>query len=335
MTKITSDNDLVDFIYNIIRNDTLNLKSKDFELPDIEFSNYPNLMFNVKGESYSSTLTTPLLNALSGLTSEIQKSYCLIKYQTSNLQRLTVEDKQDIDIIFKIKEGSSEGESDNSKIANGIFSIIKEGMEGMNGWQKLTVLVLFISVIGGLGYNWLDNQAVESSAEMNTLDKAISSLAESNKDALSLLKSYGKTALSEEITAHAEASQTIFFKEIAKDPNAEQATLNKSTINREQLDEYKKRITKQKEKTPRVDLFIIKGIEVYAPLYIETDIDISVIREADDTEFTLRTSLELMSEQELTELKSALGTNNLIKIAYEEIKENGKITKSQFVRIEK
>ena len=76
-------------------------------------------------------------------------------------------------------------------------------------------------------------------------------------------------------------------------------------------------------------------IEVYAPLYIETDIDISVIREADDTEFTLRTSLELMSEQELTELKSALGTNNLIKIAYEEIKENGKITKSQFVRIEK
>ena len=249
MIKITSDQDLVNFIHNIINDKELNLDSKYFELPDIEFSNYPNLIFNVKGKSYSSTLTTPLLNALSGLTYEIQKSYCLIKHQTSNLLYLTVEDKQDIDIIFKIKEGSSEGESDNSKIANGIFTIIKEGMEGMNGWQKLVLLVIFIGVIGGLGYKWLDNQAVESSAQMNTLDRAISSLAESNKDALSLLKSYGKTALSEEITTHAEAGQTIFFKEIAKDPNAEQATLNKSTINREQLDEYKKRITKQKEKS--------------------------------------------------------------------------------------
>lgn len=121
---------------------------------------------------------------------------------------------------------------------------------------------------------------------------------------------------------------------MAKDPSAEQATLNKSTADRSQLDEYKKRTSRQKEKIPKVDSFIIKGIELYAPQYVETDIDIAVIRESDDTEFTLRTSLELMSDKELSELKNALGTNNLVKIAYEEIKENGRITKSQFVRIE-
>lgn len=327
MIKIKNDDDFINLISSLVNDESLNLSSKDFELPEIKFEGYPTLLFNVKGEPYSSTLTTPLLNALSGLTSEIQKSYCLIKYQTSNLQRLTVEDKQDIDIIFKIRDGSSEGESDNSKIANGIFDVIKEGMVGMNGWQKLTVLLTFIGAVGGLGYKWLDEKDVP-------LDTAITSLAETNRKALDLLLFKGSTEVSEEISAHSAQGKTIFFKEVAKDPNAEQATLNKSTADRSQLDEYKKRTSRQKEKIPKVDSFIIKGIELYAPQYVETDIDIAVIRESDDTEFTLRTSLELMSDKELSELKNALGTNNLVKIAYEEIKENGRITKSQFVRIE-
>ncbi len=327
MIKIKNDDDFINLISSLVNDESLNLSSKDFEFPEIKFEGYPTLLFNVKGEPYSSTLTTPLLNALSGLTSEIQKSYCLIKYQTSNLQRLTVEDKQDIDIIFQIRDGSSEGESDNSEIANGIFNVIKEGMVGMNGWQKLTVLLTFIGAVGGLGYKWLDEKDVP-------LDKAITSLAETNRKALDLLLLKGSTEVSEEISAHSTQGKTIFFKEVAKDPNAEQATLNKSTADRSQLDEYKKRTSRQKEKNPKVDSFIIKGIELYAPQYVETDIDISVIRESDDTEFTLRTSLELMSDKELSELKNALGTNNLVKIAYEEIKENGRITKSQFVRIE-
>ncbi|AZI13574.1 hypothetical protein ACU6T4_11260 [Avibacterium paragallinarum] len=331
---ITNETEFLDYISSIIIDEGQKLNSKDFELPNIEFNGYPNLFFNVKGSTYSSTLTTPLLNALSELILEIQKSYCLIKYETSNLQRLTLEDRKNIDIIFKIKEGSSEGESDNTQIANGIFSVIKDGMVGMNGWQKLAVLVTFLGIIGGLGYKWLDNQAIEQATSAATINNAITALSDTNKQAFELLKERGKTEISNEIELHSEQAQAQFFKEVAKDPNAEQATLNQITADRTLLDDYKKRTSKHRTKTPKVDWFMIKGIELYAPQYIETDIDVSVIRESDDTEFTLSTSLTLMSDEELSALKDALGTNNLVKIAYEELKENGKITKSQFVRIE-
>ena len=335
MITITSAQDFLNFISILIDNKEVDLSQKDVKFPNIRFEGYPNLFFNVKGKTYSSTLTTPLLNALTGFTDEIQRAYCLLKYKTSNLQRLTTEDKEEIDIIFKIKEGSSEGESDTASIANGAFGVIQEGLKGMNGWQKLTILTVFIATLGGLGWKYLDNQREDEVTKAALIGKAIEALDNSNKQALSLLKENGQTNLSQEIEQHTEQAQTVFFKEIAKDKNAEQATLNKTNIDREQLDGYKKRTDKNREKSQKVSQFIIKGIELYAPQYVETDIDISVIRNEDDVEFTLRTSLNLMSDDELSTLKSALGTNDLIKISYQELKENGKIIKSQFIRIEK
>lgn len=335
MITISSEQDFLSFISSLINDKQIDLNQRDFKLPNIKFEGYPSLLFNVKGKTYSSTLTTPLLNALTGVTDEIQRAYCLLKYKTSNLQRLTTEDKEKIDIIFKIKEGSSEGESDTASIANGVFGVIQEGLKGMNGWQKLVILTVFIATVGGLSWKWLDNQREDEVTNAALLGKAIDALDNSNKLALSLLKENGKTDLSNEIELHTEQAQTVFFKEIAKDKNAEQATLNKTKIDREQLDGYKKRTDKNREKSQKVSQFIIKGIELYAPQYIETDIDITVIRNEDDVEFTLRTSLNLMSDDELSTLKSALGTNDLIKISYQELKENGKILKSQFIRIEK
>lgn len=335
MITISSEQDFLEFIFSLTNNTDFDLNQKDFEFPEIKFEGYPSLFFNVKGKTYSSTLTTPLLNALTGFTDEIQRAYCLLKYKTSNLQRLTTEDKEEIDIIFKIKEGSSEGESDTASIANGAFGVIKEGFKGMNGWQRLVILMAFIAVIGGLGFKWLDNQREDENTNAALLSQAIDALDSSNRHALSLLKENGKTDLSNEIELHTEQAQTVFFKEIAKDKNAEQATLNKINVDREQLDGYRKRTDKNREKIQKTSQFIIKGIELYAPQYIETDIDIAVIRNEDDTEFTLRTSLNLMSNDELLALKSALGTSDLVKISYQELKENGKIIKSQFIRIEK
>lgn len=332
---IQNESDFWAFITSLMEQQSTELNSETFEFPDVEFKGYPNLSFNVKGSSYSSTLTTPLLNALTALTSEIQKSYCLLKYRTSNLQRLTLEDKQEIDIIFKIKDGSSNGDSNNENIANGAFSVIKEGMSGMNGFQKLVVLIAFMGILGGLTYKWLDNQSSEGTTQATLIDHAITALESSNTQTLALLKNNGRSEIADEIETHTRQGKNAFMKEIAKDKNATNVDLNQATADRTQLDEYKKRSSVIRKKTPRIDDFIIKGVELYAPQYIETDIIFSVIRVSDDMEFKLKTSLDLINDEEMATLKSALGTADYVKINYEEIKENGKVVKSQFVRIEK
>ncbi|SUB33554.1 Uncharacterised protein [[Pasteurella] mairii] len=192
MITISNEQNFLEFISSLTNNKDIDLNQKDFKLPDIKFEGYPSLFFNVKGKTYSSTLTTPLLNALTGVTDEIQRAYCLLKYKTSNLQRLTTEDKEELDIIFKIKDGSSEGESDTARIANGAFGVIKEGLKGMNGWQRLAILIVFITAIGGLGWKWLDNQKENEETNAALLSKAIEALDNSNKQALSLLKENGK-----------------------------------------------------------------------------------------------------------------------------------------------
>lgn len=330
MTTLTIKNEeqFINFITKLSQNE-----SDNFEFPDIVFDGFPKLNFNVKGEHYNSTLTTFLLNGLSLLTTEIQKSYCVLRYNTSNLQRLTVEDKELIDIIFTIKEGSSEGESDNSNIVNAVLDFIINGMTGMNSWHKLTVLIMLIGALGWNVNTWLGNQDKSDEREY----KAQTAQTELVSDAIKALEKIyqkGENPKANEIKQHIEQGDAAFFKEVAKDKDVKSAMINHTTLNRDELDEYKKRSSKSKIKTPKIDKFIIKGISLYAPQYIETDIDIAVIRDSDEAEFTLRTSLELMSDDEFAKLKLALGTNELVRISYEEIKENGKLIKSQFVRID-
>lgn len=329
---ITNEQQFIEMISKLAKAE--NIDTNDFLLPDIEFQGFPTLKFNVKGEHYSSTLTTFLLKALNELTIEIQRSYCFLKYETTNLRRLTDDDYQNIDIIFKIREGSSEGESDNSSIAKSIVSLIKSGMQGMNGWQKLATLLAMMGTLGFLGDKYLENQNLESERATTLTKTAIKEVSHVSEEALKLVREKGSNYISKEIDSHTQSAQQSFFKEISKDNSVKSAEINNEVANREQLNEYKKRLPIPRDKQTRTDEFLIKTIDFYAPTYIETDVTISVIRLTDDEQFNLKTSFNLMSEKEINRLKFALGINEYVKITYEEIKENGKIVQSQFVRVE-
>lgn len=329
---ITNEQEFIALIHKLTTAD--NIDSEEFTFPDIQFKGFPTLKFNVKGEHYSSTLTTFLLKALNSLTLEIQRTYCLLKYGTVNLQRLTTEDYQNIDIIFKIREGSSEGESDNSAIAQSIIGLIDRGMQNMNGWAKLAIFLAAIIASGYVVNQHLENQHLEKMAEIESTNKAVDNISHLVAETLKLVKEKGANPLAEEIAQHTKSAQHAFLKEIAKDNFAQSAEINGKKANREQLNEYKKRTPIARDKETRTHDFLIKAMDFYAPAYINTEVTISVIRLADNAEFNLKTSLDLMNEQEINKLKSALGTDENVKIKYEEIKESGKIVQSLFIKIE-
>lgn len=302
--------------------------------PDIQFEGYPTIDFNVKGEHYHSSINSYLNNAISEIIISVQKSYCLIRHNTTNLQRFTSEDKDVSDIIFKIKEGSSEGESDTSGLANIISQFLLNGMNGLHPWQKMTVLLGVLVVLGGLGLKFLDNQAQETVTIAKISEKAIDAQNATTEQLIQYIQEKGRTKLSQEVEIQAKLGQDGFLKNVAQDNRAESAKLNHTQLNRTQLDEYRKRTTIQRNKQNKTHKFLIKGIDFYNPTHLETDVTISVIRLEDDAEFSLKTSLNLMGDNEILRLKQALGTDDEVLINYEEIQENKKIVQSQFVRIE-
>lgn len=104
---------------------------------DLDFQGWPYLHINVTGEKFHSSLTSSMVYGLASMHESFQRAYALAKYGTSNLQRLTNEDKQSLDIIFKIKEGSTDSETDWSGTINQFLAFLTGAFEGMK-WSTKT-----------------------------------------------------------------------------------------------------------------------------------------------------------------------------------------------------
>lgn len=328
---IKDENDFYQFLENM-KNDPL-IDSENFILPNICFDGWPILHINVKGTKYHSSVNTNLILGMMVVIEEIQRSYSLIKYGTSNLNKLTNEDKQNLDIIFKIAEGSSDAKSDNSGIMNKGLEILKTKMGKMNGWQTMVVLLAFLGVSGHYFYD--NNQKEISLAKQNntTVETVTSSMIEQSKILISHYESKGDTATSSEIKEHTLNARNNLIKQIATDPTVESLEINNNFFSKEQLSEYTTRQPIEKTKKQVKDVFILKGLD-RTGTYL-TDYNLKVIRKSNGELFTIKADEEILSKDELSKISTAWKNNTDIIISYMEVKnKDGQILIGSFIGIE-
>lgn len=147
---IRSEDDFLNFLEEMKAREGLD--SKEFIFPNVKFAGWPSLDINVKGERYHSSITSAMLFGMSMLNEEIQRAFATIRYGSQNLQRLTNEDKQRLDINFKISEGSSDAEGTTDKIINAVTDFLRDTMSGLNGWQKMLVIITMVGAASTCGY---------------------------------------------------------------------------------------------------------------------------------------------------------------------------------------
>ena len=326
---IRSEDDFLNFLEEMKAREGLD--SKEFIFPNVKFAGWPSLDINVKGERYHSSITSAMLFGMSMLNEEIQRAFATIRYGSQNLQRLTNEDKQRLDINFKISEGSTDAEGTTDKIINAVTDFLRDTMSGLNGWQKMLVIITMVGAASTCGYHYISENAV---TERHATDRQVE-IAKTTSDGINKAieatldyKIYGKSAISDKVTSHGQAGKSALVKQLAADPTVETVTLGNEKLTRQDLNTYNSRQSVDRERKERTDIFSIKGVTRTGPT--NQDININVVRVSNDECFTIKASADVITQDELTAIVDALSNNSHIKISYLEVIEKGAVSIGQF-----
>lgn len=162
----------------IIKNDEVALEllqklldDPSYEVPEVQFDNWPRFELHVKGERYHSTITPELMESFLDFQKTINKSFALVRYADSS-RRLTKADREELKILVEVKDGSSGFIASLQEQVGTIASGIAEGFKNMDSRHKLiAILAIGTLAVGGLGFNsYVESQKELRIAELEKLE---------------------------------------------------------------------------------------------------------------------------------------------------------------------
>lgn len=331
---IKSEDDFVSFVTAMLgRKD---IDSSDFTFPSVVFSGWPKIKINVKGDPnrYNSSLTASMLFGMAELTHEIQKAFTVVSYSTHNRRKLKDAEKGLLDIIYKISEGSSQADGESDPIVNGAVTVLTQAIGKMTGRQALCAIVAIVLAAGTVGYKLIDEyyktQRHDSDTQAELVEKSTKAVNEAQENVLKLLVT-GQTNISREVLAHGEDGKNKLLKKIAQDPSVERVTIGQRVVTRDQLNQLNQRQVVDRIKETRRDNFYITGVRRSGET--NQDINIDVIRVSNGDSFTIKTSADITSTEEILVFSNAMAKESTVEISYLEVVENGHVSTGQLINI--
>jgi hypothetical protein len=127
---------------------------------DLRFEGWPVFRMNAKGRDWNSTVPTRVMTPLLDVQKDINRSYASIRYGEGNLRKLKDEERDELEVVVKVSQGSSLFDAELWKH----FSTIAQAAVGrMDGTQVvITVLGLALLLTAPVMYKaWLANKQKE------------------------------------------------------------------------------------------------------------------------------------------------------------------------------
>ncbi len=131
---------------------------------DLRFDGWPVFHIDVKGKDWNSTVPTRIMTPLLEVQKDINRAYASVRYGEGNLRKLKDEERDDLEVVVKVKKGSSLFDAELWKH----FSTIAQAATGrMDGNQTvITVLGLALLVAAPVMYKaWLASRQKEKEFE--------------------------------------------------------------------------------------------------------------------------------------------------------------------------
>ncbi|PLX90440.1 MAG: hypothetical protein C0620_13630 [Desulfuromonas sp.] len=131
---------------------------------ELTFNNWPTIDLKFKGEPFSSSLTSSTMEGLVEFQKLINRSYAQMRYGGNS--RATNDDKKELEIIYKVSEGSSDVTVDFSAAA----LKMAEGLVTKMSGTEMVVTILGLGIIGATAYSF--NKYVEKQKQGDLTDTA-------------------------------------------------------------------------------------------------------------------------------------------------------------------
>lgn len=259
------------------------------DVVEVGFSGWPKFEVTVKGDRYDSSVTTSLMRSLVELQSVLNRIYAEVLYGKT-AKSLTDEERQAIEIVFHVKEGSSNVVADLS----GFFTELgKSAMEKMTGRQVVTTVVGAAAIWG------------TTSSFGSYLAHQEKMLSEANRHSITnqLIANQPKLM---QIQNERDSNYTNILKSVS---DAEHVEIDGEKITKGELE----LIVKPERKSS--ELKRIDGLYLVSSLKRRTDkYRIEIIRQSDDRVFTCDLFKGHLSMSEMTSITNSFTTETAIKL---------------------
>lgn len=110
----------------------------------LKFEGWPTLDLKFNGKDFDQSVPTRLMPALLDAQKEIHRVYAMTRYGDENLRRLTAEDREKLELVVRVEDGSSEFETNLEHVLTEAF------MRGVERMDSIHLLILFL----GLAVTW-------------------------------------------------------------------------------------------------------------------------------------------------------------------------------------
>lgn len=151
MSDLKNENRKLEIIKICSEKDAWNLFEhliSEGEMPDnfqIEFDGWPTYDLKINGNDWKSSIPTRVLAPLLDAQKDISRAYARIQYGSDNLRRLSAEERDSLELVIKIKEGSTEMETPLSKQLNQLAEAAIKKMDS----KHIAITILGIALTWG------------------------------------------------------------------------------------------------------------------------------------------------------------------------------------------
>lgn len=235
---IASENDAWNWIQSALDN------SADFsDLSEIIFEGWPE--YRVKLDTGNASVKSSLMEAFLSLQENLNRAYSLVRYDSSNLNKLTNEEKQALELEFFVRRGSSDVKTDPK---HALADLGRSAVAKMNGRQAvIAVLGVALIYFGNSTLNgYLQGRLEMRRAEIASREKveqlaAQRFLSDQETQRMQILeRALGASRVLPEAADHADEANRTLLKKIPPDAEA--------IIGQTQIDGY---VANELAKNPR------------------------------------------------------------------------------------
>ncbi|TOQ83118.1 hypothetical protein CGG88_03005, partial [Vibrio parahaemolyticus] len=305
----------------------------------IKFDGWPTVILDIKGNRYHSSLPTKLMEGLVSFQQEVDKAYTCLQYNTSNRQKLTNADKDILELVFTIKEGSTEASSGGSDWVNGLLDKLDVVFKGMSGRQKTALLALLVLSVTGayVGVSFLDGQnqvAIEKQKSIASVEvekertEQLKTLTEtSNLGVQALRDAVLDKALEEspeqgiKVVEHIEEGYKNVVKSV---PDADQLSIGDTTLSKSDIKRISAKPDVVKDVDESTDVFFIESIKKKPDYMI-----VGVVAVDSDLSFNIKVDTSFLMDNEKEALHDAFRDENSINLKYQANLKNGEIVNAR------
>lgn len=337
MSTITINNEsaFLEYVHSVITGKR--------EPSDIKFENWPNIDFDIKGDRYHSSLPTKLMEGLVCLQNEIDRAYALINYRNATRQKLTNADKERLELVFEIKEGSTGASVNLGDWVNGILSKLDVVFEDMTGTQKTGIIALLILSVSG-AYTASEFIQGANKVEIELAKQATTQRIEDNKtqqiEALVgstnlTVEALRDVVLKEAFTATPKHSRKVIdivnngYKEVVKSvPDAEQLSIGDTTYTHEDIKRISEKPTVVRDVSEENNDFSIDSIKKKGTYLI-----VGATIADDDVSFNIKVDTGFLKNEENNLLYDAFRDNKFVNIDYQANLTGGEVQNARLIRI--